>query len=210
MASRALVEKDAKGLTALQRKFLQEVANVGSWQEACKTLDLDPRTARRYFKDEAFKTEYDELFNTEEIQTVKRELDMITSGVPKVYEDALSAETTKKVVESCPHCGEEVTFYVNVIDFKTRMKAGETLLKQSNLLKDTKRVEGEFKGTMTHINLTGAEILALQRLNMGLAIPPHVYEALKGKVADLPALPEGQTTILQNNEPIDGDYEVKE
>lgn len=209
--TRALAERDEAGLTLLQRRLLAEIVSVGSWQQAAKNLDIDPRTVRRYFKEDGFKQEYDAIFNSEEIQVTRRHMEAIASGAPDVYDDALKAEMTKKVTEECPHCGEEVTFYVNVIDFKTRMKAAETLLKTSNLLKDTKRVEGEFKGTMTNIQLTGAEMLALMRLDMGMPIPPHVYEGLKAKVPDLKPLPEGKgPRILDGNE-VEGEFtEVEE
>ena len=163
---------------------------TGSWTKAAETLGLTRRQVRNLFNKPAFKDQYDALFSTEEIKTTRRELEMVSSDIADLYEDAKTAEMQKQVKAVCPKCEHKFDVWVTVMNWTAKLRAAETLLKIAGILKDTKSVKHE--GQVGVIHLTIAEHLALLRLKSGLPVPPHVYQRLKAMGAlddlDLPHL----------------------
>ena len=192
MPSKALVERDERGLTLLDRRLLQEIALTGSWQQAADALGLTRRQVRERFKIQSFKEQYDAIFDSEEIQATKRELELVATGTGKLYEEALNAEKTRNVATVCPDCGHKFSIFVQVVDWMARLKAGETLLKLTKLLKDERKVQVE--GQVGVVHMSAGEYLALQRLRMGLPVPEHIYRRLQAlsqsSEFDLPPMPD--------------------
>ncbi len=197
---RELEVKDEKGLTLTDRKVIQEIAINGSWQKAADSLGIPRRRVRAMLREPAFKEAYDTLFDTEEMEITKRELEIISQEVAPVYEDAIKAEMFKTV--TCPHCGKKHD--VQVVDHSTRVRAADNLLKMNNIWKDTKSLKIDAEMRSVSVQLTGDQYLALQRLKQGFNIPEHVHRELlaidKSGEFGVPPLPDA----------IDGQYRVME
>lgn len=189
----ALTERDEHGLSLQERRVLTEIASTGSWQEAAKNLGITRRQMQTLFARPSFKQQYDELFNTEEIENAKRELNMAISGLGKIYEEALQAETVKRVTVECPKCKHSFNVFVEVVSWMARLKAGETLMKFARLLRDERSIKVE--GQVGIIHMSAGEYMALQRLRMGLPVPDHIYRRLMdlGQQSNftIPPNPEG-------------------
>lgn len=181
------------GLSHADLRLLQEIAATGSWKQAAENLGLTPRQVRYKLKDPAFKAEYDKQFDTEELQHTRRELDLIAGNAARLYEEAVNAELSKKIPAECPACGEKFSVFAKVIDYATRLRVADTLMKISGVWKDQKSLKVEGNVGVTHIHLTAGEMLALSRLNMGLSVPEHIYRRLEelaqSGAFSLPALP---------------------
>lgn len=195
----AVSEKDERGLSLQERRVLVEIARTGSWQEAAKNLAMTRRQMQTLFGRPEFKQHYDELFNTEEVENAKRELNMVVSGLGKLYEDALIAETDVRTRVACPKCNHRFEVVTRVLDWAARLKAGETLMKYARLLKDERSVKVE--GNVGVIHMTAGEYIALQRLRMGLPVPEHIYRRLVdlGQQSNfaVPSNPEGSAIIIE-------------
>lgn len=196
---RAPVERDSNGLTLVERKLLQEIAMTGSWQQAADSLGLTKRQVQGLFRKPAFKQEYDDLFNTDEIAATKRELEMVATGTGKLYEEALNAEMIKQVHATCPKCNYTFKVWVTVMDWASKLRAGETLLKITKILTDNKKVQVEGTVGVVNVHLTTGEYLALERLKMGFPVPDHIYRRLTelGRQGnfEVPALPSGGQVV---------------
>lgn len=180
MPETGLVVRDDKGLTLKERKLLAEIALSGSWQEAADSTGWTRRQVQRLFiENESFKHEYDAMFGTEELEVVKRELNLVTSGSGKVFEDALNAEMTKVVHAKCPQCGHSWKIFVTVMDWTAKLRAGETLLKIANIFKETKDVK--HSGNVSVVTMTITESLAIRSILAGVRPPRHILDDLRAK-----------------------------
>lgn len=184
--------EDAGGLTLEERRLLSEIAVQGSWREAAKSLGIDPRRIQRMFNNAAFKKEYDAMF-PHDTQVVERELNFVSKDAAVILEEVRDAELNKTVHAQCPQCGKKFDVFVRVIDYVTKMRALEIMLKTMGLMKDTKSVKVE--GSVTHVNITlsTAQMLALQALKRGLPVNPQTYRELENLASngafELPPLP---------------------
>ena len=199
------VDRNEIGLSLVERRLIQEIAILGSWEKAADSLGMTRRQVRALFKKEPFKLAYDELFDAEDLETTKRELTLAASDVASIYEEAKNAEMTKRVQATCPKCTHKFDVLVTVANWATRLKAGDTLLKITGLLQDRKNVKVEGTVGVVNVHLSAEEMLALQRLKMGLDVPEHIYRRLEetsraGRF-DLPARPtqvvEGEFRAVQ-------------
>lgn len=198
--SPATFEVDAQGLTLLERRVLQECAMTRNWREAAKNCGIDPRRVRTMFKNPAFKKQYDEFFDSEEIKITERELNLAADDIAWVFEEAKNAELQKKEHAECPKCGHKFDVFVKVADHLTRLRAAETLAKMRGLLKDNRSVKVE--GKVEHVHWDYHEMLILQKLDLKLPVPELVYNQVRDK-----ALAAG----IELPEPvIEGEYHVVE
>ena len=188
-----------KPLTQQQLSLLQEIAMEGDWHVAATKVGMTYRQVRALFTNNPmFKQAYDDLFTTEELKTTARELEMASSELGQLYQDAMSAEMAKQVLADCPACGHKFKLFVKVMDWATKLKAGETLLKITRLLKDEKSVKMEGKATVEHVHMELADKVAIWRVEMGLPVPPHIHDRL----VKLGLLTEGQRSA---NVMVDGE-----
>jgi hypothetical protein len=113
----------------------------------------------------------------------------------------------KNVPVVCPSCGHKHTVSVQMIDHATRMKAADTLLKVSGIMKDQRSVKLEATMTRIDVSFSGDEYLAYERLKRGFGVPPHVYDRLSEKAAQMNIeLPPNKDTGMS----IEGQYRVVE
>ena len=191
--------------------MFQSILITGSLDAAAKENGLNRRQVRNMFKNPVFSKMFEEHMGKDELQTTQHEFNMLADDTVGIYEQAMNAEFTKKVSVTCPSCNHKFDVFTKVIDWATKLKATDTLLKLRGLLKDNKsiKVEGEF--SMTHVQLSTGEFFALERLKRGLPVPDHVYRSLEEKARigkfDLPALPAGQEIIEGEVHEIDTDPE---
>jgi hypothetical protein len=171
----------SKPLTQQQTNFLVQCGLEGDWHVAADQVGATRRQVRAWFSNPAFKQKYDDLFNTDELKTTMRELEMASGELGALYADAMQAEMSKKVMVDCPNCQHKFPVFVKVMDWATKLRAGETLLKVTRLWKDEKTVKNEHKGTVAHVEMSLSEWSALKRLEMGLSIPPHIRKILEDK-----------------------------
>jgi hypothetical protein len=196
------MEVDAAGLTLLERRVLQEIAIQGNWRRAAETLKIDPRRVRTMFKNPAFKEQYDNFFDADEVRVTERELNLSADDAAWVFEEAKNAELQKKIKVTCPDCGHKFDEFVKVADHATRLRAAETLLKMRGLLKDNRSVKVE--GRVEHVHWDYHEQLILQKLDLKLPVPRMVFEQVeqKAKLAGM-ELPEpifeGEYHVIEND-----------
>lgn len=178
MTSKSLTEREKiQGLAPADHKLLQEIIATGSWQQAADNLSLPRRSVREKFaRNKAFREAYEALFVGDEVEATKRELEMGATGLGGLYEDAINAELTKPIQVECPKCQNKFRVFVTMMDWATKLRAGETLLKLTRILKDEKSVKVGGMVGVVHMGMD--EYLALQRLKMGLHIPDHIYAKL--------------------------------
>lgn len=174
----AQAQLDAQGLTLPERRILTEIAMTGSWMEAATNLGYNHRQVRNLFKKQAFKEEYDKLFDTEELKSVQREMEMVAGDVAKIYEEAKNAELVKRLPAVCPSCGHKFTFLATVMDWSAKLKAGEVLLRVAGLLRDNKNIKVEGSVQHTVLTLTADDLIMLQRIKAGFEVPPHKRQHL--------------------------------
>lgn len=171
-----------KALNKNQLDFLQELALEGDWHVAADKVGVTRRQVYRWFDNPVFKQKYDETFpSADELKTTMRELHSAAGELGSLYSDAMQAEMSKKVQVDCPNCQAKFPIFVKVMDWATKLKAGDTLLKVVGLWKDERTVKNEHKGTVAHVDMSLAEWSAMKRLEMGLPIPPHVRKILEDK-----------------------------
>jgi hypothetical protein len=159
------IDRDHEGITFVQRQWLNKLQETGSWEAACKLTQRSARTIRRWIADDAaFKKVYDDTFavNNEDLK------DLLSAAGEKamnILSEALSAEMTRKLKTQCPTCKTDIHVTVQLIDWNTRMRALDKVLQVKGLL--VERHEIKHGGTVTHLNLTGSEMLALARYRHG-------------------------------------------
>lgn len=192
MAGTIVRVEDAAGLTLEERRLLSEIGIKGSWREAARSLGIDPRRIQRMFNNDAFKKEYDSLF-PHDTKVVERELNFVSKDAAVILEEVRDAELNKTVHAQCPQCGKKFDVFVRVIDYVTKMRALEIMLKTMGLMKDTKSVKVEGQVTHVNIKLSTAQMLAMQALDRGLPVNPQIYRELESLAAtgafELPPLP---------------------
>ena len=192
---REVADEDEQGLTLVERQLLTEIAMTGSWQKAAHSLGMDKRKVRALMKRDAFKREYDKLFSVEAVAATAKELTLISENAGDIYEEAVKAELEKKFPVTCEECGHKQTVLVKVMDWPTKLRAIETVLKIARVIKDERSLKVEADIQITHVELTTGEYLALERLHRGMPVPDYMYyqleEKLKGSGQTLPPLPEG-------------------
>lgn len=174
--TKAVTPVDNQGLTTEQRRLLAEIAAIGDWRIAAQNVGLSSRQVREQFKNQAFKDAYDNLFTSEELKVTQRELEMASSELGQLYQDAMQAEVQKTVNVVCPACKAKFNIFVTVMDWTAKLRAGETLLKLTRLMKDEKSIKMEGQVNVVHMELK--DKLALWRVEMGLPVPPHVRDRL--------------------------------
>lgn len=169
------------GLMLVQTQWLEKLLETGSWRKACAALD-PPITVRRVrdwiTEDLDFEVALDRLLRPD-LEGTKKELDTLASEAPGVYDDALTAERGLRVKATCPECGTEFTVNTMRPDWRTRLKAADTLLRARKLLIDSKEIG--VKGNVTHTHLTGDEHMALLAWKAGKEVPEAVMAKLREK-----------------------------
>lgn len=207
MAHGPIKIRDDSGLDLVQRRLLSEIVLTGSWEQAAKNCGIDRRTVRRMFKEPAFKEAYDELYDVEEIRATERELNLVSDDVAKIFEEAKDAELTKQVQVTCPSCKHRFNWQVKVIDFATKLRAGEILMKYRGYLKDQRSVKVEGSVQVEHVVWDMRDYMVMERLKLGLPVPEQAYLAYadKAKKAGItpPPMPkqliEGEVISAKNH-----------
>lgn len=208
MPRRKAIDADADvpgaALTAQEKTLLAEIAFQGSWTKAADALNVPRAQVRALFRKDTFREAYDSIFTAEELLITKRELEMETSDVAGVLNEAKNAEQMKHVSVMCPSCGFKFIESIFIPAWNARLKAVEMLAKMAKLLQDSKKVEVGGQVNHVTVQLTGAEYLAMERLKMGMSIPMHMYRRLEEWARQtnytLPMLPAGGN-MLQEEPP---------
>jgi len=175
---RGLQRRGPDGLMLIQRQFFQELLVQGSWRKACAALNIKERRVRGWLEaDEAFGKAYDDLFGLEDAKLTRRELELMSGRAAGMYDEALEAERGLRQEVICPKCKEKFAINYTRPDWRIRLRAGDTILRASKILQDTK----EIKGTMFNINLTGDEAIALLAIRAGRPVPEAARAQLRAK-----------------------------
>jgi hypothetical protein len=178
LGERGPQHRGTDGLMLVQRQFLQELLAQGSTRKACDVLKIRERRVRGWLtEDDAFRSAFDNLFSLEEATLTRREMEIMSGRAAGMYDEALDAERGRKIKAVCPKCGERFEAGYTAPDWRIRIRAGDTILRAAKILQETK----EIKGTVTHVNLTGAEAIALLAIRAGRPVPEAARAALRAK-----------------------------
>jgi hypothetical protein len=174
MTSRNLQVKDADGLTLVQRRLLQELALTADWRQACANAEVPANTLRHLLSTNvAFVDAYNKLLGP----AVEVARDMMESTAVKaagMYEEAVEAVRMVELEIVCPECKHEFSTTNPYPDWATRLRAGDTVLKVTKLLKDVK----EISGSITHLNMEQSLALAKARYHIRRGEDPGLSPAL--------------------------------
>lgn len=179
MSDVAVIDRDDQGLTLLERRVLQEIADHGDFKKAAANTGMTPAKIRRMLQTEPqFKEAFDQLFSPDDLKATESELQLAVQDVAEVFNDAKNAELVQSKTVTCP-CGCDHTFSVSFksADWATKLRAAESLAKMTRLWKDQKNIKVE--GSVALVNMTPDQYLALQAVRMGRPIPDHVYQSLR-------------------------------
>jgi len=175
---RGLQRRGPDGLMLVQRQWLQELLVHGSWRKACTVLQIKERRVRGWLdRDTAFNAAYDNLISPDDTKFTKREMEVMSGRAAGMYDEALDAERGRKIKAACPDCGKEFEVGYTVPDWRIRLRAGDTILRASKILQETK----EIKGTIFDIHLTGDEAIALLAIRAGKPVPEAARAKLRAK-----------------------------
>lgn len=178
--------RDADGLMLDQRRLLQSLAEGVPPPQACQQENVEWGRFRHWLsEDAAFQQAFDGLVSNS-VETARSLLEAMAVKAVRVFEDAVAHTKVIEVPVCCPDCGKEFLGQVETADMATRLRAGETVLKSTRLLKDVK----EIGGTFTHLraSLTFEELLALAAAESGRHISPH----LRTRFTQMGLLTEGK------------------
>lgn len=185
-------------LTLPMKAFLQELIALGSVKAALASVDGAERSLRRWTKIPTFRALFDQtiLDNT---AATRGSLHSSVTGAVDVYEEALQATKTIERKFACEACGERNEVEVIVENWAARLKAAETLLKITGILKEQKTIDFNAKiETRQIIVLTTPEHLAWERYKTGLPIPPHMEALLTDKgLIGQEALPAPKEEVIE-------------
>ncbi len=170
-----LRRRDADGLMLHQKRILQAIGGGVEPHAACRQEDVTWGTFRDWIeKDEAFRQAFDGLVGSS-VGTAKEMIESMAVKATTVLVDALEAEKKISIEVTCP-CGCEhgFTAYADVADMSIRMKAMETVLKSTKILKDVRETDVN----VTH-RLDVEGVIALARWRNKLPVPPHLVEQFR-------------------------------
>jgi hypothetical protein len=181
-------KRDGQGLLLEQKLVLQELEQHSDWKRACDAAGVSHEKFRRWLRiDEPFKLAFS-IQNDKQTDTVRKVIELSTQKAGEVYDDALSANKDLTLEITCPNCKHEMKITAEVPDWKTRLKAGEIVLKVGKILKDVKEVSGKITVEQLDLPLR----LALASYHQGRQIPPGYYNQLVAEgFIKQPALPAG-------------------
>src|SRR5690242_9998266 len=76
--------RDARGLTAMQRSYLDAVVRFRTSKEAAEAVGVNIRTVGRWQREEPFKKAYDNLWGPKQLEHAKRQLAESAARTPEV------------------------------------------------------------------------------------------------------------------------------
>lgn len=179
---RQLQRKDEDGLTLVQRRLLTELVLEPDFRQACENAKVPPNTAKHWLAtNEAFIRRYDNLLGPV-VEVARSTMEATSLQAANMYGEAIEANKTLYRDVDCPECHHEFTVSIKAPNWPTRLRAGETILKSSKVLKDVRETET----IITNLNLE--ERLALARWQWNKRnpqdmqrIPPQMVETLRQK-----------------------------
>jgi len=174
LTSRALAERDASGLTLLQRKTLGALAICPNPRDALAEAGITSNQLTYWLRgNKAFRKAYDDLYS----DAVKAGRSILSTLLPKAAEtlgDALDADKPLKVDVVCPECEHGFTTLVEAPNWATRMRASEDILKREGELAE----HVKHGGVVGHVHLLPDQLARLA-IEAGQDVPPSVIEELK-------------------------------
>lgn len=178
-ANRQLQARDADGLTLTMRRALQSLALTDDWRDACVEARVSPNSVKHWLStNEEFRAAYNDLLGPA-VAVVRDMVETLGIKAAGMYDEALDALRTVERNVCCPKCNHEFTLPESGPDWNARLRAGDTVLKTSRILKDVKVTEG----TITHLSME--EALALASAQYAIrhghepTIPPRMMEKLR-------------------------------
>lgn len=179
-SEQGLRRRDKDGLMLIQKHFLVDLMELGSWRKACLKLDIKERRVREWLaNDHAFQEAYDAQFGREELAAIRKEIQFLAGEATNVYTEALEAERGLRKEVTCPECEHKFTVEGARPDWRMRKSAADAVMRINKILQETKSIN--VKGGITHTHLTGDEHMALLRLDAGLPLPEAVMARLREK-----------------------------
>lgn len=182
--------RNTRGLLPQQQEFLFALKQAGfNLSKALKKCGYRRERFTRWLRlDEDFAREYNVLAGSS-LDAARKMLEAAVPEATSTLMDAQAAKEALKIHVTCPKCGKKFDEYIPIDDWKTRLKAAETLLKGAGIIVDRKKVDVE-----THV-LNYGEMMAMLLLagNPKGEIPPAMLE--KFRLQGL--LPQGRDEIIE-------------
>lgn len=187
-------DADENGVDSRMRIFIQELAATGSWLHSAQEADVNERTPRRWLQTHpGFKALFAEVFGASDIDSYKRQAEILQAKALNVYDESMDAAQIITVKVQCPECGERFTTEYTVPNSGTRLKAADAVSKLTGMLKDTV----EHKGKVEIVHLSAVQKSAFLAWETGLPVSPHLLAELRevGLIGpdDQQRLPPGRT-----------------
>lgn len=171
---------------------------TSNWREACEKAGVPANSLKYWLAHEpAFQKAYNSLLGP----AVEVARDMIESTAVRaagMYDEAIDAIKGIDCTVVCPACQHEFSAKVGEPDWAARLRAGDTVLKVSRILKDVK----EIGATITHLSVE--ESLALARLKYALDhgiapdIPPHMMEKIRPHLREEPTHADDPVAVVDD------------
>lgn len=179
---RQLQRKDDDGLTLAMRRVLGELALTPSFKQAAENAEVPVSTVKHWLAtDDDFRRQYDGLLGPV-VEVSRNLMEANSAQAAEMYGEAIEANEPTEHELTCPDCEHTFTAVIQAPNWPTRLRAGETVLRASKVLKDVRETET----IITNLNLE--ERLALARWQWNKRnpqemqrIPPQMVETLRQK-----------------------------
>ena len=126
--------RDSSGLMLDQRRLLQELARCQNWTQACIRAEIHPERFRTWVKrDRAFRKVYDAIHQSA-VELARVAMRAASYASVEALEKAHAAVKVPKRRIRCNHCRRWSTYENPEPDWRTRLRAAETVLKAVGLL----------------------------------------------------------------------------
>lgn len=189
-ASRQLQRRDKDGLTLQQRNTLQALAQEEDWRKACASVGVLPATLQKWLQtDEKFGARYDQLLGPA-LDIAQSIIETSALKAAGMYEEAMDAVRTVTRDVTCPECSHRFTAFQTVPDWSNRLRAGDTILKVSNILIERKRIDQTITTLNFEETMALAQIRYAQRKGQDNVVSPGMMDVLrrKGVVDEAPTV----------------------
>lgn len=176
------------GLTVQQRRILMDLAAGRGLSEIYEAEHISSSTFNRWLKNPAFKQAFDDLFSQEDLDNLKKQLNVAAGAAIDVYLDAMQNAVRKiSVWHNCVKCDAKQQIIIDVEDYKARLHASDAILKITSIWVDRRSDKLEVNHTY---QLSSYEMATIMAYRAGKSIPPAEEARLRQLgFIETPALP---------------------
>ena len=153
-----LTTRNEQGLLPRQQELLEALADNADWRGAAEQVGITDNRVRRWLReDEAFRREYERMFQGA-TEVARLRVETASEEAVDTLFDLLTAEKVINMKLQCPKCDHKFDEAIRIENANVRAKAAEIIMKASGVLIDRRKVEME--GEVLHLTFTQKVALA--------------------------------------------------